>query len=91
MQEAASTSGSDSETAFGDDDTKGTVSALNQDGTLASCTAKELRMAQELAKDPWGRFGGRGGKLARIRRQEAAALAAMTGVSGATTGTVQLH
>jgi hypothetical protein len=51
----------------------------NRDGTLASGTKAELKLAKELAKDPWGRFGGRNGKLARIREQEAAMVAAMEG------------
>ena len=49
----------------------------NRDGTRSSATAAELKMAAELSKDPWGRFGGRGGKMARIRAQEAKTLAAM--------------
>ena len=51
----------------------------NRDGTVASGTAAELRLERELAKDPWGRFGGRNGKLARIRAQENALLAAQQG------------
>ncbi|KAG2496546.1 hypothetical protein HYH03_005369 [Edaphochlamys debaryana] len=43
---------------------------VNRDGTLASASAAELKIAAELAKDPWGRWGGRGGKMARIRAQE---------------------
>ena len=50
---------------------------VNRDGTHSSATAAELKLAAALSKDPWGRFGGRGGKLARIRAQEAATLAAM--------------
>lgn len=52
---------------------------LNRDGTLASGSAAELRLAQELAKDAWGRFGGRNGKMARIRAQEAAMAADQAG------------
>jgi len=62
-----------------DDDAETPSAQRNRDGTLASGTPAELRLARELAKDPWGRFGGRGGKLARIRKQEAAAVAAMQG------------
>lgn len=51
----------------------------NRDGTVASGTAAELRLERELAKDPWGRFGGRNGKLARIRAQEAALQASTRG------------
>ena len=50
---------------------------VNRDGTHSSATAAELKLAAALSKDPWGRFGGRAGKLARIRAQEAATLAAM--------------
>ena len=50
---------------------------INRDGTHSSATAAELKLAAALSKDPWGRFGGRAGKLARIRAQEAEALAAM--------------
>ena len=49
----------------------------NRDGTQSSATAAELKLAAQLSKDPWGRFGGRAGKLARIRAQEAETLAAM--------------
>ncbi|GIL91495.1 hypothetical protein Vretimale_18783 [Volvox reticuliferus] len=47
-----------------------TVATVNRDGTVASASAAELRIAAELAKDPWGRWGGRAGKMARIRAQE---------------------
>ncbi len=50
---------------------------VNRDGTQSSATPAELKMAAELSKDPWGRFGGRAGKMARIRAQEAQTLAAM--------------
>ncbi len=50
---------------------------VNRDGTQSSATAAELKLAAELSKDPWGRFGGRAGKMARIRAQEAETLAAM--------------
>ena len=49
----------------------------NRDGTQSSATAAELKLAAALSKDPWGRFGGRAGKMARIRAQEAETLAAM--------------
>ncbi len=45
-------------------------------GTFASASAAELKIASQLAKDPWGRFGGKEGKQARIRQQEAAHAAA---------------
>lgn len=55
----------------------------NQDGTRSSARADELRLAAELHSQPaWhggGRFTGRAGKLARIRRQEAEAAAKLAG------------
>ena len=50
---------------------------VHADGTASSATADEQKLAARLAKDPWGRFGGRQGKIARLRAQEEAALAAM--------------
>jgi len=49
--------------------------AVNRDGTLASGSAQELALAKSLAsakggRGPAGRFGGRDGKMARIRAQE---------------------
>ena len=56
-----------------------TVCARNSDGTLTSAAQHELQIAADLAAQPaWhggGRFGGREGKLARIRQQEALAAA----------------
>ena len=56
-----------------------TVCAQNSDGTLTSAAKHELQIAADLAAQPaWhggGRFGGREGKLARIRQQEALAAA----------------
>ena len=43
---------------------------LHRDGVASSATEQELRLAAALAKDRWGRFGGREGKMARIRAQE---------------------
>jgi hypothetical protein len=40
----------------------------HRDGTLAAgATAEELAIAAALSKDPWGRWGGKAGKMARIR------------------------
>ena len=51
----------------------------NSDGTITSAAQHELQIAADLAAQPaWhggGRFGGREGKLARIRQQEALAAA----------------
>ena len=56
-----------------------TVAVHNDDGTRSSAAQHELQIAAELAAQPaWfggGRFGGRAGKLARIRQQEALAAA----------------
>ena len=56
-----------------------TVCARNSDGTLTTAAQHELQIAADLAAQPsWhegGRFGGREGKLARIRQQEALAAA----------------
>ena len=43
---------------------------LGRDGVLVTAREHEIRIAAELAKDPWGRWGGRNGKLARIAKQE---------------------
>lgn len=50
---------------------------VGRDGIAASASAHELALARELAKDPWGRFGGREGKMARIAAAEAAHAAAV--------------
>lgn len=69
-----SSSGSDSDVSTADEVT---VCARNSDGTITSAAQHELQIAAELAAQPaWhggGRFGGREGKLARIRQQEALA------------------
>lgn len=56
---------------------------VHADGTASSATDAEHKLAMQLAKDPWGRFGGRQGKLARIRAQEQAALQAQQAASAA--------
>lgn len=63
---------SDSEVAV---DAARTGRQMHPDGTVSSATAAEAKLAAQLAKDPWGRFGGRQGKMARIRAQEEAQLA----------------
>ena len=50
---------------------------VGRDGIAASASAHELALAKELAKDPWGRFGGREGKMARIAAAEAAHAASL--------------
>ena len=74
MQDSSSDSDSDVSTAD-----EVTVCARNSDGTMTSAAQHELQIAADLAAQPaWhggGRFGGREGKLARIRQQEALAAA----------------
>ena len=74
LQDSDSDSDSDVSTAD-----EVTVAARNNDGTVSSAAQHELQIAADLAAQPaWfggGRFGGREGKLARIRQQEALAAA----------------
>lgn len=62
----------------------GPARRTHADGTSSSATDAEHKLAAQLAKDPWGRFGGRQGKLARIRAQEEAALKARLATSAPT-------
>ena len=72
--------GETSDSDDSDDDDPDTPTLMrNRDGTIASGTKDELRITRQLAKDPWGRFGGRNGKLARIQQQEAAMAAVLAG------------
>lgn len=51
--------------------------SLNRDGTIASSSKAELKLAKQLAEGSRaGRFGGRAGKMARVRQQEEADAAA---------------
>ena len=71
---------SDSDSSNSDDSVArapATDGQRHADGTASSATAAEAKLAAQLAKDPWGRFGGRQGKIARIRAQEEAQLAAL--------------
>ncbi len=78
LQESDSDSDSDSNSGVSTAD-EVTIAVRNNDGTLSSAAQHELRIAADLATQPaWfggGRFGGREGKLARIRQQEALAAA----------------
>ncbi|GAX78692.1 hypothetical protein CEUSTIGMA_g6130.t1 [Chlamydomonas eustigma] len=78
-QDSGSDSDSDSDSSSSDDEevVKKVQVVQNRDGTLATASAEELKIAAQLAKDPWGRWGGRGGKMARIKEQEAAEAASM--------------
>ena len=84
IQESDSDSDSESDVSTADEIT---VAVRNNDGTLSSAAQHELQIAADLAAQPaWhggGRFGGREGKLARIRQQEALA-AAKLGLACAT-------
>ena len=65
---------SDSDSGHGDAPAEegDTQAPVGRDGIAASAPAHELALARQLAKDPWGRFGGREGKMARIAAAEAA-------------------
>lgn len=69
---SSSSSDSDSSDGSSDDDEPALGVIMNRDGTVATASADEMKIARRLAKDPWGRFGGRDGKLARIRAHEEA-------------------
>lgn len=84
---ATSDSESESDTDSESDERAARVAAaVNRDGTAASASTAELMLAAELAKSsgrgPAGRFGGREGKMARIRQQEAEQAAAMAAKLG---------
>lgn len=71
---------SDSDSSNSDDSVArapATGGQRHADGTASSATAAEAKLAAQLARDPWGRFGGRQGKIARLRAQEEAQLAAL--------------
>lgn len=77
-----------SDTDLSDEDEAGIATVLyNQDGTFASGSAAEVKLAAKLAsgrsRGPAGRFGGRAGKLTRIRQQEAEARARLDLAPGA--------
>lgn len=63
-----SDSSSDSDSSDSDDEGL----AMHLDGTVSSAKAADLKLSRQLAKgNNLGRFGGRAGKLARVREQEA--------------------
>ena len=75
--ENSSSSNSDSDSEEDGDDIDGcslNTIRVNRDGTLASGSAAELKLLEHLAnsdgKVAAGRFGGRAGKMERIRAQE---------------------
>eukprot|EP00775_Hariotina_reticulata_P003576 gene3576-3842_t len=54
-------SDSDSDSSDEDEEHNARIAAalaVNRDGTAASASAEELKLARRLAKDPWGRFDG---------------------------------
>ena len=76
---SSSSSSDSSDTATGGAATKvggAAAAARHRDGMVSTMTAEEMALAERLAKAsgraPAGRFGGREGKLARVRRQEQA-------------------
>jgi len=59
----SSSDSSDSSDSDSDDD-------IGRDGIRSTATKAERKIAKQLAKDPWGRWGGREGKFERIRSYE---------------------
>ena len=87
----SSSSSSSSSSSDGDGAAAPTATAArHRDGTTTSATPAEMKLAARLAKDKWGRFGGRDGKMARIAAMEAAAAdaarARLGGTAAATAG-----
>ena len=66
-------SSSSSFSSSSDSDASAPAPRTHRDGTATTATDAEMKLAARLAKDAWGRFGGRSGKMARIAAQEAAA------------------
>jgi len=75
--EASSDSESDS-----DSQPAALAAPAGRDGIASSATAEEAALGRALAKDKWGRFGGREGKMARIAAAEAAHLQAAAEAPG---------
>jgi hypothetical protein len=72
--ESSDRSDSDSSEDSDDDEMRAKLKAVmgvGRDGISCTATADEQRIAQRMAKDSWGRWGGREGKMARIRAAEA--------------------
>ncbi|KAL4858564.1 G patch domain-containing protein 4 [Chlorella vulgaris] len=83
-------SSSDSSDSDSDDERMAAIAAsVNHDGTRTSASVAELKLLASLSKKGGraaaGRFGGRGGKLDRIRQQEAAMAEAATSKAAAAT------
>ncbi|BDA41447.1 probable G patch domain-containing protein 4 at N-terminal half [Coccomyxa sp. Obi] len=74
-----------------DDSDDDVIVHVNRDGTRSSAASHEQKIAAALAKDPWGRFGGREGKMARIARQEAELLARLQTEQSASTSQSSGH
>ncbi|CAG9467885.1 unnamed protein product [Pedinophyceae sp. YPF-701] len=78
-----SDSDSDADAGAGAGAGAGGAAARHRDGTRSTATAEEARILKDLEKGKWGRWGGRDGKMARIRAQEEAmARAAAEKLSG---------
>ena len=72
--ESSDSSDSDSSDDSDDDEMQAKLKAVmgvGRDGISCTATAEEQKIAQRMAKDSWGRWGGREGKMARIRAAEA--------------------
>mmetsp|Transcript_5004 Transcript_5004/g.18151 ORF Transcript_5004/g.18151 Transcript_5004/m.18151 type:complete len:333 (-) Transcript_5004:9807-10805(-) len=59
---------SDSDSELSDEEIDKVVKG--RDGIKVAAKKEELKIARDLAKDSWGRWGGRNGKMARIAMQE---------------------
>lgn len=67
---SSASSSSDSDSSSSDSDSDGDA-RVHRDGVMAKgATADELAILERLQKDKWGRWGGRDGKMARVRAME---------------------
>jgi hypothetical protein len=66
----SSDSDSDSSSDSSDSSDSDSDDEMGRDGIRSTATKAERKIAKQLAKDPWGRWGGREGKFARIRSYE---------------------
>lgn len=88
---SSSSSSSSSDEDFATDDSTRSAS-MQFAGVLSSASAAELKLARQLAKgNNLGRFGGRQGKLERIREQEAVLAAQVDPARAPSQGTAGLR
>lgn len=88
---SSSSSDSDSDEEFATDDSTRSAS-MQFAGVVSSASASELKLARQLAKgNNLGRFGGRQGKLERIREQEAVLAAQVDPARAPTPGAAGLR